>query len=210
MKKLLPVLLFCFISYLNNAQTPVYRNSVQFHAEALFMKGDNQPQSPVLKNSLIYARKLGQSRWVAEGGISYTNRYVREQFTPFQSFFPGDRSQLITADLTFLYTVLSRNRHALRLGAGPSLWYTRNGRIDDLTGWTNAGGQQLEVITYTRSYSHSFNVALALRASYEYALTPRIIVGVRTSTGGNVLKGDGFSTLVGTLSTVGFSAGYCF
>ncbi|MFD2937138.1 hypothetical protein [Spirosoma flavum] len=184
---------------------------MQFHLEALYVKGDQRPQSPVLKYSLIYARNLADSRWLVEGGVSYTNRYVREQFTPFQSFFSGDRSQLVAADLTFMYNLLRSNRHAFRIGAGLSLWYTRDGVVENLMGTTTVGGQQLADISFTRNYSHTYNLALALRSSYEYSLTSRVVVGVRASTGGNMLPSNLLtSNLVGTLSTVGLSAGYRF
>jgi hypothetical protein len=210
MKRMLPCFLFCLIAYLSNAQTPNHKNLVQLHVETLYVKADQRPQSPVTKYSLVYARKLAVSRWIAEGGVSYTSRYVREQLTPFQFFPLGDRSQLVTLDLTFMYNLLRSNRHTFRLGAGPSLWYTRNGTLENLSATTTVGGQRLEDISFTRNYSHTFNLGVALRSSYEYSLTSRVVLGVRASTGGNLLRGDGFSTLVGSLSTMGLSAGYRF
>lgn len=210
MKKSFLTFLLCFIVYWTSAQTTTYKNSVQFHLEALYVKADQQPQSPVPKYSLIYTSRLAQSRWITEAGVSYTNRYVREQFTPYQFFFPGDRSQLVTLDLTAMYNLLKSDRHALRLGAGPSLWYTRNGLISNVSGTTTAGGQQLTDVSFTRNYSHNFNLAIALRGSYEYSLTTRMVVGMRASIGGNVLNDHGSSTLLGSLSTVGLSAGYRF
>jgi hypothetical protein len=209
-KKLLFSLLFCFIVHWSSAQTPIRKNSIQLHIEALYPKADQRPQSPVPKYSLIYTRRLAESRWVTEAGASYTSRYVREQFTPYQFFFPGDRSQLVTLDLSIMYNLLNSDRHALRIGTGPSLWYTRNSVIANLSGTTSIGGQQLPDVSFTRNYSHDFNLAFTVRGSYEYSLTPRMIVGLRASLGGNVLKGNSSSTLVGSLSTVGLSTGYRF
>jgi len=201
-KSLFSSFLFCFVSYLSTAQSHSYKNSVQLHVEALYVKADQRPQSPVPKYSLIYTKRLAESRWSTETGVSYTNRYVREQFTPYQFFFLGDRSQLVTLDLTLMYNLLRSNR--------PSLWYTRNGLVANLSGTTIAGGQQPTDVSFTRNYSHDFNLAFTLRSSYEYSLTSRIVLGVRASIGGNVLNGNGNSTLVGGLSTVGLSAGYRF
>ena len=209
-KSLFSSFLFCFVSYLSTAQSHSYKNSVQLHVEALYVKADQRPQSPVPKYSLIYTKRLAESRWSTETGVSYTNRYVREQFTPYQFFFPGDRSQLVTLDLTAMYNLLRSDRHAFRLGAGPSLWYTRSGLVANLSGTTIAGGQQPTDVSFTRNYSHDFNLAFTLRSSYEYSLTSRMVLGVRASIGGNVLNGNGNSTLVGGLSTVGLSTGYCF
>lgn len=210
MKKLLLSFIACFIVHWSSAQTPTYKSSVQFHVEALYVKADQRPRSPVPKYSLVYTNRLSTSRWITEVGVSYTSRYVRGQFTPFQYFFPGDRSQLVTLDLTAMYNLLTSDRHALRLGAGPSLWYTRNSLVANLSGVTDASGQQLTDVTFTRTHNHSFDLAIALRGSYEYSLSHRLMMGVRASVGGNVLNGNAFSSLVGGLSTVGLSAGYRF
>lgn len=210
MKKIPFIFLFCFCATLVKAQTPSYKNSVRVALGATYLKGDNQKQSPVLNYALIYSRHLGNSRWLAEGGFGYTNRYVREQVSSFQFLFPGDRSQLVTADLTFLYNLLKSNRHALRIGAGPSFWYVRNGFVETISVVIGSGGQPFENVSFTRNYSHDVNLAVNLRADYEYALTPKIILGVRAATGGNVLKPDARGTLLGTLSTIGFSTGYRF
>jgi hypothetical protein len=210
MKNVLFSFLFCSVAYLSSAQTTTYKNSVQFHVETLYKKGDQRPQSPVLKYSLIYNRRLAESKWIVEAGATYANRYVREQFTPYQYFFLGDRSQLITLDLSGMYNLLKSNRHALRVGAGPSLWYTRNSFISNLTGTTTTDMQQLTDVSFSRDYNHNFTLAFVLRGSYEYSLTPRMIVGLRASTGGNILNGNRLSKLGGSLHTVGLSAGYRF
>ncbi len=202
--------LLCCVACCSNAQTPTYKNSVQFHIEALYKKGDQRPQSPVLKYSLIYTRRLAESRWIVEVGATYASRYVQQQFTPYQYFFPGDRSQLVTLDLSGMYNLLKSNRHDLRLGAGPSLWYTRNSLIGNLSGTTTADWQELLDVTFTRNYSHDLNLALILRGSYEYSLTSQLFVGLRASIGGNILNGNSSSSLVGGLSTVGLSAGCRF
>lgn len=87
MKNTVLSFLLCFIAYCNNAQTLTYKNSVQLHVEALYKKGDQRPQSSVPKYSLIYTRRLAESKWAVEAGATYTSRYVREQFTPYQFFF---------------------------------------------------------------------------------------------------------------------------
>ncbi len=209
MKHLLFALLSCFVVHSVKAQSSTYQNSVQVQLEALYVKADQRPQSPVPKYSLLYARDLNH-RWRAEAGASYTNRYLREQFSPYQSFFPGQRTQLASFDLTVLYNLLHSNRHALRLGLGPSLWYTRNGAVTDLTGVVAVGGQQLELISYTRASSHSFNLALSLRGNYEYSITSRFVIGARASVGGNILGGDAYSILGGSLMTGGALVGYRF
>ncbi len=210
MKKLLLACLIYATPWLADAQTPAYKNSVRMTIGATYVKGDQQSQSPVPQYGVIYSRQLGTSPWLVETGLSYTNRYVREQFTPFQFYFPGDRSQLVTADLNFMVNLLRSTRHTLRIGAGPSFWYVRNGIVNNLSGTTSVGSQQLESVSYTRSYSHNVNLAVNLRSDYEYALSTRVILGLRISTGGNVLQADGHSTLTGTLSTIGVSTGYRF
>lgn len=210
MKKLLLSFLLCFIVHWSKAQIAAYKSSVQFHVEALYVKADQRLKSPIPKYSLVYTKRLLTSRWIAEAGISYTSRYAKMQFAPFPYFFPGDRSQLVTLDLTAMYNLLKSDRHALRFGAGPSLWYIRNSLVSNLSGITDGSGQQLTDVSFTRTHNRSFDLAIALRGSYEYSLSHRLMMGIRASAGGNVLKGNPFSSLVGGQSTVGLSAGYRF
>jgi hypothetical protein len=209
MKKIILTVLLCFCQGLLNAQIPAYKNSVRVALSTTYVKGDNRRQSPVLNYALIYSHQLGNSRWLAETGFSYSSRYVQEQITPFQFLFPGDRSQLVTADFTFLYNLLKSNRHALRIGAGPSFWYAQNGLLENIGGIVGPNGQVMDIV-FIRKYSHDINLAVNGRADYSYAFTPRIILGVRVATGGNVFQPDARGTLFGSLSTVGLSAGYRF
>jgi len=211
MKKLFILISFLpLLPCLVRAQTTNdYSRSLQVAVEALYVNADYQGQSPVIRYSALYTKLLPNTRWVVENGLSFTDRYTKDRFYTSNVFWIDNRSQLVTADLTFLFNLLTSKHHAIYIGAGPSLWFLRNGTTHDVTGIANSSGV-IESVSYRRAYTSDFDIGVNLRAKYEYSLTSRLVAGVRLGLGGNLLKGTGEGTLYGSLSTVGVSVGYRF
>ncbi|GAB3993580.1 hypothetical protein GCM10028807_29180 [Spirosoma daeguense] len=203
MKNAILILLFCIVSENTVAQLQKPVESVRIAIEA---SSSNVMQSNAIRYSLIKSRQIKLSRWDSEVSLGYINYYRREQFSPYNYYYKGNRSQRIGVDLTFLYNLISTNRNTLRIGAGPGIWHQRNGRVTDLSAIVN--GQQIEKITFSRHYSGEFNFGLNLKADYEYRITDKLVLGVRTGVATNFLTPDASASLLGTLFSLGFSAGY--
>lgn len=201
---------FLLLPYLVRAQlTDSYPRSLQISVEALSVNADYQDRSPVIRYSALYNKSMLNTRWVVESGLSFTNRSTKDRFYTSNVFWVDNSSQLVTADLTLLVNLLPRKRHAIYIGAGPSLWFLRNGNTYDVTGVANQSGV-IESVSYRRVYTTDFNIGINLRAKYEYSVTSRMVAGIRFGLGGNLFRGTGEGTLYGSLSTVGVSAGYRF
>lgn len=206
-------LLCCILLILSNwvcAQfTKSYNKSIHISTEALWVKGDHQEQSPAIRYSVLYSQPLANTRWTMEAGLSFTSRYTRDRFYTSTVFWENQRTQLATVDVSFLFNVINQKRHTVAFGAGPSLWFLRNGNTYDVAGQANQNGD-IETISYRWVYTSAFNVGLNLRTTYTYALTDRLQVGARLGVGGNLFRSSSEGTLYGTLSTIGLSAGYRF
>lgn len=213
MKTIFLVILAFIAPQLAKGQPLIPGNSVRLALETVITNNHANPQSPMLRYSALYTKQLAQSRWLAEAGVSYMSVYEDERVDPFNYHFLGDRSQRISADLAILFNVLKSNRHTVRIGAGPSFWYQRNGYVRNLATYMTVGGQQIDYITFDRVNQNQFDVGLNLRSEYDYAVSPHFIMGIRLGTSGTAIHLGSPSTqssLIGTLITVGLSAGYRF
>ncbi|GAB3898349.1 hypothetical protein GCM10028825_47450 [Spirosoma agri] len=195
--------------WLVQAQAVTFQHSVKVAVEAVHSI-DNDRQTPTLKYSVGYTRQLTSGRWMLEGSLGYINYFEREELSAFYYTFKGGRSQRFVADFLLHVNLLKSRRHALRLGAGPSVWYQRNSLVNDLSIELAPGYQDITSVSFTRGYLHTANLGLNLRGEYEVAITPRINVGARAGLVSNLLPANGREPLLGTLATVGLSAGYRF
>lgn len=197
----------------SRAQTQVYQNSIRFSIEDNVSPAENasangRQQTPAVKYAAIYTHQLTNNRCVLEGSLGYTNYVKTEQFTPFDYYFKGDRSQRVSVDVAVLYNFLKQSRHALRFGGGLSGWYQRDGLINNLAGSLAADLQHLESISYTRIYQHSANLGFNVRGDYEFAVTQRIIIGARIGLIAGLLPSKAQGPLLSSLITGGLSLGY--
>ena len=209
MKRLLIAGLLGLSPLFVKAQAVVFRNSVKIAVEAVRVPGDDR-LTPTLTYSVGYTRQLAASRWMLEGGLGYINYYKREEFSPFNYYFNGGRSQRVFANFNLKFNLLTSNRHAFRLGAGPSIWYQRNGLVKNLSGEATPDFQNVTNVSFTRGYSHTTNPGLNLLGEYEVAITPEFSLGARAGFVTNLLPPNRLEPLLGTLATAGLSAGYHF
>jgi hypothetical protein len=206
MKYLLLLSLF-FTGCLAQAQTPVLpKHSLRFAVDELNVRSEADGLFP-WRYSLRYGRQLGQSRWVIEPGLTYTSFARMERLNSLS--FTGDQTQLITLDIDFFYNLLRSNRHALQLGAGPSLWYTRDRPISSLSYEANRDGI-IQRINIDRDTRNSIRPGMNLRVAYDYTVTPSVIVGFRTGISANLMSVPEFSTLGASQFTLGLNVGYRF
>jgi hypothetical protein len=209
MKKLLLVSLCCCSILSLKAQNPVFNRSLSAAVEATDVSNDENRRFAGVKYSIIYSRPVFiGGRWSLESGLGYIDYYSYQQFSPYRYFFKGNSSQRISADFAVLYNLLQARRLAFRVGAGPSIWYQRNGNVRDLSGIFN--GSQVERVTFNRVHSNDFNVGINLRSDLEYKVAPRIILGARAGIIGSLTRQNAQGSLLGTLTTLGLSAGYRF
>ncbi|MCK8493902.1 hypothetical protein M0L20_18690 [Spirosoma sp. RP8] len=206
-KSILSFLLFtiCNVSF---AQYQMPSKSFRVAIEANHVGGNASGQAKAVKYSYIYSEQIKLSRWDYEISVGYINYYRKEKFSPFDYYYKGNHSQRVVGDASILYSILKKERHAFRIGLGPSVWYQRNGDVTNLSATTN--GQQIENLTFNREYSSEFNVGANLKTDYEYLITPKLIVGLRAGVTTNFLTPDARASLLGTLSSVGVSVGYRF
>lgn len=114
--------LLCFTS--THAQTTSYLNSV--NVSAYYVSLGSVP-NPGIGYDIGYARHFASNRFAVGGTLGYISA-PGEDFTFREWRTEGQKSERITVDLTLSYNFLRGDRHALRLGAGPSVW----SRKDDL------------------------------------------------------------------------------
>ncbi|QHV97218.1 hypothetical protein [Spirosoma endbachense] len=200
-------LLFLF-SWPLRAQQQLPKSAISIAVEANHVGSSEPGQSTTFKYSLIRTQEVKSSRWNYEVSLGYIDHYLRENFLPFDYFYKGTRSQRMAGDLSFLFNLVKTEKHAFQVGAGPSIWYQRNGIISDLTGISN--GQQIEKVTFTRTYQGEFNAGINLKTNYYYSITPKLIAGIRVGVSTNFLTPDVRTSLLGTLSSAGISIGYRF
>lgn len=90
----------------------------------------------------------------------------------FNDVDPGpDRRERYTADLTLLYDLLPQPRHALRLGAGVSVWAQRDDTYRAARALFSPTG--LQGIAIDRQQRLALNSGLHAAAEYEWLFTPR-------------------------------------
>jgi len=209
MKTLLVIGLCCCSILSLKAQNPVFNRSLRAAVEVVDVSDDDYRRFAGMKYSIIHTRPVFTGgRWSLESGLGYISYYTIQQYSPYPYFFKGNSSQRISTDFALLFNVLQSRRLAFRVGAGPSIWYQRNGRVSDLSGSVN--GSQVESVTFNRMHSNDFNVGINLRSDLEYKVSPRIIVGARAGVIGSLTRQEGQGSLLGTLTTLGLSIGYRF
>jgi hypothetical protein len=161
------------VSAAAQAQTPGYRHSVGLGFERV---GLDAPDATGNRYLMRYARHFRNDRLVLIGTLGYVNAPNR-RYLPLTNnvYVTGKRRERLTADATFAFDFLSHSRQALRLGAGPSLWY----RQDELMGPSrytvladgSVANAQINWFS-EKEVNYGFNVLV----EYEYALTEKVAV----------------------------------
>ncbi|CCH51501.1 hypothetical protein BN8_00429 [Fibrisoma limi BUZ 3] len=196
MRKTLLILLFLNAS-LSYAQFPLHKNSVRATVDYMTL---SNPEDAGLRFSVQAARHFLNDRFVIAASLGYLT-YSTDQQTFTDVPLGQDQRTRLTGDLTFLYDFLPSNRHALRAGAGPSLWY----RDDDvLTGYylVRLPDGSLATTSVQRERQQTNDFGYHLTVEYEYLIKPNISLHSRI----------GYADLVngGISGMAGLGVGYRF
>lgn len=172
MRLLIPAFLLISLT-VANAQT--YRNSVRIGVD--YMSVD-APDALGFRSSLRLARNFVNDRFVLAATAGYfSKQYHKNVLNDFS--INGDKRERFTADLTLLVNLLKNNRHALRVGVGPSTWFRRD-KILVQSGFSASPTSSVipaGFIQYDEIYS--LNIGWHVTGEYAYLITPNLSVDGR-------------------------------
>lgn len=168
---LLFCLLLCFKTY---AQTPAYRHSLGVGFERV---GLDAPDAIGNRSLLNYSRHFRNDRLIVGANLGYLN-VLNKRFLPNTNdyYVYGKRRERISADVTLAFDFLKHPRHALRLGAGPSLWYRQDQLIDDARYTVNLTTGEVTNVQVKWRQEKEFNFGFNVLIEYEYALTDQLLI----------------------------------
>lgn len=181
----------------SKAQVVPYKNTVGVGVDYMSLDG---PDDLGLRYVARYARHIANDRIVLEGSLGYLS--VKNRQLLVNNFYDEGRPrERLTADFTVSFDFLRSSRHALRLGAGPSIWYRKDDLLRSAQFSVQPNGTITDVTT-VRNRIDETNFGYHIRAEYEYAFAPR------TTLAGRV----GIATLnrAGISSIAGLTLGYRF
>ncbi|GAB3807338.1 hypothetical protein GCM10028819_44010 [Spirosoma humi] len=173
-----------------SAQVAPYKNTVGIGVDYMSLDG---PDDLGLRYVARYARHIANDRIVLEGSLGYLSIKNRRLIIN-NVYDEGRPRERLTVDFTVSVDFLRHSRHALRLGAGPSIWY----RKDDLLQSAQFSVQQngtITDVTIVRNRIDETNFGYHIRGEYEYAFTPRTTLAGRVGIAN--LNQAGFSSIAG-------------
>lgn len=196
-KHCLTVALSLLLFSMAEAQVATYKNSVRLGIDYMSL---DAPDDLGFRYLARYARHLANDRLVIEGSLGYLSVENRRQVIN-NFFFEGRPRQRVTADLTLSFDLLNSPNHALRLGAGPSIWYRKDDRLRGAQTIRDQSGNIINV-DITNERVDEANFGYHLMGEYEYAIAPQITLSGRV----------GFASLnkAGISSIAGVNVGYRF
>lgn len=195
------------MAFAAQAQQSTYKNSVQVGIDQTSIDV-NGSGHPARRYTATYSRHLVNDRLILRGNLGYINHYVSEQAYPFNYYYKTDQLRYTTADVTLLFDFLKSNRHALRLGGGPTLWHMSNRLAGFTTIHYTEGGGAIESISFDRFPERAWRAGFNTAAEYEYALTPQLTIGARLTAIG--FFGDDSKYIANSVTTAGLQVGYRF
>lgn len=143
-----------------------------------------------------YARHLLHDRVVVAGSVGYLNVANPYQLGGVPYVVQGRRIVRLTTDLTASYDFLRSATQALRLGAGPSLWYCQDESALYTNQTVNPDGS-LASVELRVARSQRMNVGLNILAEYELALGSRTALGTRVGVASIRHSGGGLTGILG-------------
>lgn len=182
---------FCLTYFsLANAQVAPYKNTVGVGVAYMSLDG---PDDLGLQYVARYTRHIANDRIVLAGSLGYL--FVKNRRLIINNVYDEGRPrERLTADFTVSFDFLRNNRHALRLGAGPSIWYRKDDFLQSAQFTVQQNGTITDVTT-VRNRIDETNFGYHIRGEYEYALAPRTTLG--GSVGFANLNRAGFSSIAG-------------
>ena len=179
------------------AQVANYKNSIRIGVDYMSL---DAPDDLGFRYGIRYARHFANDRIVLEGSLGYLNvetqRLVANYF-----YFTGRPRQRVTGDVTISFDFLRSDRHALRVGGGPSVWYRRDDDWREARSITDQNGQVTNILLRSEQTEET-NIGYHVIAEYEYAITSRITLAGRF--------GVANLNIAGISSFAGVNVGYRF
>lgn len=173
-----------------NAQVSPYKNTVGIGVDYMSLDG---PDDLGLRYVAQYARHIANDRIVLAGSLGYIS--VKNRRLIINNVYDEGRPrERLTADFTVSFDFLRSNRHALRLGAGPSIWYRKDDFLQSAQFTVQQNGTITDVTT-VRNRIDETNFGYHIRGEYEYAFAPRTTLA--GSVGMANLNRAGFSSIAG-------------
>jgi hypothetical protein len=175
-----------------HAQTPL-RYSVGIGIERM---GLDAPDGLGTRLLLGVGRHLMRDRLLVLASTGYGWADYQAYLGVNDFYLTGKTRQRFTFDATAAFDLIRHPRHALRVGAGPSLWYRREELLDGARFTITSQNQIIIRETYWRPVSE-FNYGFNALVEYELALTSRLLFRVNTKfvslkqAGQNTLYGGG-------------------
>lgn len=180
-------LVFCSFTH---AQVTPYKNSLRAGIDYMSL---DAPDDLGYRYRLGYARHAGGDRLVLGVSFGYLKVQNWEHIINGYSL-EGRPRERVTADATVSFDFLKNQRHALRLGTGPSVWYRKDDRLRSVNYIILENGMLTDVKTQWKKFDE-LNVGYNLLAEYEYLITPEISLAGRFGVAN--LKRSGISSILG-------------
>ncbi|MPR34426.1 hypothetical protein [Salmonirosea aquatica] len=196
MNKLILAMGFCLLSCsFTKAQVATYKNSVRAGIDYMSL---DAPDDLGYRARLGYARHIGNDRLVFGVNLGYLKvrnwEHIANIYTANNYSIEGRPRERVTADVTVSFDFLKNQRHALRIGAGPSVWYRKDDRLRSAQYIVFENGTLTDVKTQWERFDE-LNVGYNLLAEYEYLITPEISIAGRFGVAN--LRRSGISSVFG-------------
>ncbi|MBO0950718.1 hypothetical protein [Fibrella forsythiae] len=193
------LLLSCLVTVLPVlAQTPYVpaRNSIQIGADHFGIDPANGLKYRFALDYRRYASRDRLSLGVSAGFMS--SQRLTVLVPDFVSVGTNSRRR-VTLDLTATYNLLHSVHHALRIGGGPSAWFSDDDLFVKVYPYPIPSGSPIYAV---RSLSKNWNLGGHATVEYTYALALNTQVSLH---GGAAIVGSS-----GVIPFLGFRAGYRF
>lgn len=174
MKILLQSIILCLLVFEVRAQNPIYRHSLGVGFERVGLDGPDMTGSRYL---VRYARHFHNDRILLISSFGYVNA-LNKRYLPGASdyYVIGKPRERLTADVTLAFDFIKHQRHAFRVGAGPSLWYRKDELLESLRWTQNSNGTVSNVRAEWQPVLKQLNYGFNVLVEYEYALTNQLLV----------------------------------
>ncbi len=175
------------------AQNPGFGSEVSIDVNYIDL--GNTPESGS-GYGIAYRRNLIGSRFAVGARLGRASAPGVNDSVSGKFFSYGKRSQRTTIDLTVSYDFLKSERHALRLGVGPSIWSRKDDRpLGIHLFFEGLEAPKLVDVEFLRRDEIEENFGYHLTGEYSYSFTPRILA--KANVGFAQFKATGFNPMAG-------------
>ncbi|SFQ79088.1 hypothetical protein SAMN04515668_4399 [Hymenobacter arizonensis] len=174
MKTTLSLLFGLLLGFGAHAQTPTHRHSFGVGFERV---GLDAPDAIGNRCLLNYSRHFRHDRLVVGANLGYLSVSNKRYLANTNHYYVyGKRRERVSADVTLAFDLLKQARHALRLGAGPSLWYRQDELLDGGRYTVNVASGEVTDVQLKWRQEKALNYGFNVLVEYEYALTDQLLV----------------------------------